>query len=126
MTSVGGAPGIGLVVDFATGWLLNRLAGVGPVHRFLTSPVIQTRRKAYLGVARSYSTQAALWAIQRPGSSLDQPRRDSMRLRENGAINWPRVLEVTAELLIILGPLLKLAADYARDRRAASRRPPTA
>lgn len=77
-------------------------------------------RSDHEAIVRDYAALAATLAINYLYRPPEAERSQPMPLIERGKVNWQRVLEVLAELLLVLGPLLKLAADYGRNRQGVT------
>lgn len=106
------------IVTLLTGRIIDALLDTPTGRNFIDSISGAKDRKEHQAVVRDYAalgTTIALNFLYRPPEAERTP---TMPLMENGRLNRQRALEVAAELLLVLGPLLKLIADYSRARQS--------
>jgi hypothetical protein len=105
------------LVTLLSGRIVAALLDTPTGQRFIDSISGAEDREDHRAVVGDYAglvTNVALNLALRPPEAERTPTEPMIK---NGRVNWQRVLEVTAELLLVLGPLLKLMADYSRSRQ---------
>ena len=115
-------PGLRFLLSLMAGRVVDALLDSGPGRRFIDGISGAEGRDEHAAVVRDYAefatTLAVNFLMRPPEADTDLSRKEP--LMDRGRINWQRALEVTAELLLVLGPLLKLISDYSRNRQNVS------